>query len=528
MSSFDSNDFYGRKSNVGMKIAGIAGVVAVVAGGCAAAYAFSDTVKNQVKLAFSQPEDYFEWVYEKNTTELAEICGTNYQQGLDRQENGTSGWAELRLEPTQEVRDYLIDDLSGDDDPDDAEQQLMEIIRSTDSIALKADGIVRSNAASGQFTLIRNDNDIISNDMVIDLDDMRLFSRVPELTDRWITVDLGEAAEEYLSGENLLRRPDDRPEAQAVADTVHKYGMMLVQDVSTVTVEKKQPVQISGISVEYTEMIAELSADQLLNTIQSLVDAASTDETLQKLAADDQAFRSAMLDAGDKIRELRALGITGGETVKLITYVDAAGTIRGCYITMGSDLAFFAAVGMADDTLAGELKFSVAGKKILGCKLDASRSGAAVSGTASCTISTGYGSDETINLSFSDVEIVNLERGYCNGSFTMTVTDDDIPPIALTLSSDGSSQSIAYALEIEDISIGTLKLIYATEDGGEVAVPERSGAYEYDPYDSDASPADYVDKAAVQNYIETVMQRLGFSEDVAQEAGESIEYFYYD
>jgi hypothetical protein len=46
-------------NKVGLKIAGIAGLTAVLAGGCIAAYAFSDIAKNQVRLAFSKPDNYF-------------------------------------------------------------------------------------------------------------------------------------------------------------------------------------------------------------------------------------------------------------------------------------------------------------------------------------------------------------------------------------------------------------------------------------------------------------------------------------
>ena len=72
MSTF-YGDMYGeRRKRFGLKLGGIVGVAAVIAGGCAAAYAFSDTVKNQVKLAFSSPQDYFTWVCEKNADDFSE------------------------------------------------------------------------------------------------------------------------------------------------------------------------------------------------------------------------------------------------------------------------------------------------------------------------------------------------------------------------------------------------------------------------------------------------------------------------
>lgn len=513
MSAFDS----GR--GIGMKIAGIAGVVAVLAGGCAAAYAFSDTVKNQVKLAFSDPEDYFEWVYEKNTTDLAERCGTGYQQSIGRRDDGETDSAELRLEPSQEFRDYLIDELFYD--PDEA-QEIADVIGSTDSIALKMDSVLRGNAVSAGITLLRNDSAVTSLDAAADLDAMQLYGRVPELTERWISMDLAAASEELLS-QSALRGTGDWPEAQEISDMVKRFGMMFVQDVRTVTVEKKQPVQVSGISVEYTAMTAELTADQFLNTVQTMLDAASTDSTLQKLIADDTSFRSAMMDASDSIRELRSYDLSGSQTVRFITYVDGMGVIRGHYLTIGSDFAYFGAVGMEKDHLAGELKLSALGKKVLGGKLDATRDGDTFSGAASCTIASSYGDDTTVNFSFDDVEIVNAEQGYFNGVLKLTASVEDFPGMALTFSSDGSSQTVSYPLEVEDMSVGTLKLIYAREAGGSVSVPDGAGAFAVDPESSyDIAWQDYVGEAEFRQYLTDTMQKLGFSASTADDAVDSL------
>lgn len=520
MSAFDS----GR--GIGLKIAGIAGVLAVLAGGCAAAYAFSDTVKNQMKLAFSEPQDYFEWVYEKNTTDLAERCGTGYQQSIGRRNDGETDCVELRLEPSEEIRDFLIDEIFYDE-LDENEQELADVIRSTESLALKMDTVTRGNAVSAGITLMRNDGAVTSADAASDLDAAMFYARVPDLNERWISMDLAAFSEELLDGQGSLRRTGDLPDAQEIADMVKRYGMMFVQDVNDVTVEKKQPVQISGVSTEYTAMTAELTADQFLNTVQTMLDAASTDSTLQKLMGDDVSFRSAMMDASDSIRTLRSYDLNGGDTVKMITYVDGMGVIRGHYITVGSNFAYFGALGMEKDHLAGELKLSVMGKKILGGKLDATRDGDVISGTASCTAASGYGDDVTINFSFDDVEIVDAEQGYFNGVLKLTASEEEFPTIALTFSSDGSNQTVSYPLEIEDMSVGTLKLIYAREAGGTVSVPDGAGAFAVDPESSyDIAWEDYVSETELRAYLTDVMQKLGFSESAANDAIVIADSFY--
>lgn len=512
MSAFDS----GR--GIGLKIAGIAGVLAVLAGGCAAAYAFSDTVKNQVKLAFSEPQDYFEWVYEKNTTDLAERCGTGYQQSIGRRSDGETDYAELRLEPSEEIRDFLIDEIFYGE-LDSNEQELADVIRSTESLALKLDSTVRGNAVSAGISLMRNDSVYTSAEAAADMEAGLFYGRIPDLTERWISVDLTALTDELSDVQGSLRRTSDLPDAQEIADLVKRYGMMFVQDVNNVTVEKKQPVQISGVSAEYTAITAELTADQFLNTVQTMLDAASTDSTLQKLMGDDTSFRSAMMDASDSIRELRSYDLNGGDTVKMITYVDGMGVIRGHYITVGSNFAYFGALGMEKDHLAGELKLSVMGKKLLGGKLDATRDGDIFSGAASCTVASSYGEDATVNFSFNDVEIVDAEQGYFNGVLKLTASEADFPTIAMTFSSDGSNQTVSYPLEIEDMSVGTLKLIYARQDGGTVSLPDSAGAFAVDPESSYAVDwEDYVSETELRTYLADLMQKLGFSEAAANDA----------
>lgn len=521
MSTFYSDNMYGNGKKTGLKIAGIVGVVAVLAGGCAIAYGVSDTIKNQVKLAFSKPDDYFEWVYEKNTTDLADSIAANYQKSLDQRDEGMNFNAELRYEPTQEFRDELVSEFFGYSDDSRELQEAIDIIKGADSVALSMDMGVRGNAFDENMAFKLNDNTIMSVEAAADFDQSYLAARVPDLTERWLSFDFSAAMEEMLDGENISLNRSDWPEAQEFADTVKKYSLMAVKDMHNVTVEKKSPVQISGISTEYTAMTAELTADQFLNTLQAVVDAASADETLKKLTPDAASFQRAMLDAGDSIRQLREYDLSG-TTLKYVTYVDATGTIRGHYITAGSDFAYFGAIGMEGDAIGGELKLSASGKKLFGAKLDATRDGLSFSGQAVITAaSSSGGDDETVTLNFSDFQIVDLEKAYCSGTFTIEMPYAEIESITVDLSSDGSSQTIAYHLTVDEFDAGDLKLVYAFDKGGDVAVPDRSGAYELGSDLDDFDIMEYVDESALTQYVKDVASKLGFSQETCDKLDEA-------
>ncbi len=511
-------------NNLGMKIAGIAGVVAVIGGGCAAAYAFSDTVKNQVKLSLSKPEDYYEWVYEKNIADLSDCAAKSAQEQQDRRNNGSSATVSLKLEPSAELKDMAAEFL-GDSD-DDASKQIKNIVQNASSVALTADAAVRGNSAAEKLAFLLNDEQIVSAELMADMDGSRIFGRVPELSERWVTADIGEAMAEAMDGAKVVLRQEDMPQPQEIGDMIGKYCNLLIQEIGDITVEKKQPVPISGLTVDYTALKGTITEEKVLDTLQNLLDTATVDTTLEKMVPDSESYQQALLDAGDQLRELREYGLGMSNPLEVETYVDATGTIRGYKIWMGTDFNFFGAVGMSGDQLAAEAKFAAGESSGFKFCTDATRSGEAFSGTGMGSIST-YGDEaEEIGFSYSDLKIVDAKNGYFSGNVTLKIPDESIGDINLQLTSDGSSQSITYPMNIEGKSIGNLIMTYAVHEGGEASVPDRSGAYEVDVEDMDFEIQDYVTKDELKNFIHDVMSRLGFDDNLIPQVTDEVDYIY--
>ncbi|HAG13316.1 MAG TPA: hypothetical protein DCG49_05580 [Ruminococcus sp.] len=493
-------------SNVGLKIAGVVGVVAVLGGGCAAAYAFSDTVKNQVKLATSSPEDYFHWVYDKNVADLADGSAAAYQKGLDRTNGSAATHCELRFTPSEDCKSLVLEQI-GADDSGETGKRISDIVNNMNTVVLSADAAGGGNGLSEQFKLLVNDTEVTSAEAAADLEGQSIYMRVPELSERWINMplDLGESGSTF----DFAMNPGAYLSASDLSGLISKYCLLPVQDLQTVTVEKKQSVNIGAISTEYTAMTVDLTLDDVVNIVSKITDAASTDETLLKLAPDQDAFTAALVDIGENIRTA-AENVDSTETVKFTTYVDATGTIRGFYVAPDQQNSFFAGVGMQDGQLAASVQLSALGTDYIKMSAKSDTSG---NGDFKCTLD-----DLSFSGTFSDLHISNPEKGYVTGN--LTINYEDYEAIPVTFSEDGNGQKITYELNLEGTDYGSLELYYSMNSDLAPIEPDKSSALEVK--DNDFNVMDYTNQDDLTEYVTTVLTRLGLDEEDAKSVGMSV------
>lgn len=498
-------------NGAGMKIAGIAGVLVVLAGGCGAAYAFSDTVKNQVKLAVSSPEDYYEWVYEKNTNDVAALFENSYQNYSDRLE-GSSGEVVLQFAPTEDAKAFLIEDSLGSS----GSQMLTDWINGINSLELAIESNSSDSIANGTFKLRRNDTDVTSMEIAADLNADTAFMRIPDLTQRWLGMDLSDALEDADMG-TLTGAPAAGLEPSEIAACVAKYSEILYENAGHITLNKKESVRIAGFTTEYTAITAAVSANDLLDRMIRLTDTASTDAVLKQLFPEETDFSGMMLDAGDELRGLRDSGLAGSGMMNVITYVDMTGTIRGYYIKSGNEFSVFCANGMKDKQVGAELQMTVQGTNLVDLEASATADGGSFTGTLKASVNNGSGDPMNISASFTDLEVVDAEKGYFNGLLKIDLPEIDT--IELTFSSDGSAQNISYPLVVEDMAVGDLTLRYTIQENGSATMPDTSDAYQMD-MNGNFELGEYITEAELEAYVTGVMERLGFSSEDAAQFGE--------
>ena len=202
MSTF-YGDMYGeRRKRFGLKLGGFLGVAAVIAGGCAAAYAFSDTVKNQVKLAFSSPQDYFTWVCEKNVNDFSESFAGSYQEMLDLRSSGMTSHAEAQITLTEDGKNALQSQKlpeTGSLYGQVFAQQAANVLSNMDSIGFTADISEKGSGAAQNIGLTMNGKSIVSVQTASDIKDKLFYVRVPELKEQWLGIELSSFWEKTFS-----------------------------------------------------------------------------------------------------------------------------------------------------------------------------------------------------------------------------------------------------------------------------------------------------------------------------------------
>ena len=217
------------------------------------------------------------------------------------------------------------------------------------------------------------------------------------------------------------------------------------------------------------------------------------------------------------------------DAVTLKTYIDAAGKIRG-FSAEDDATEVFAVFGKDSDDIRGEIYSKTGDNKGFSVELTAKEeSKGKYSGQIDMELPHEEYDDDTwettttmqsYTLTFKDFEIVNEDKGYFNADVSIIVPDMD--PIDIDFKSSGKEQEVSYNISFEGKDFGTVTLGFSSEDGAKVEKPDESNAYiinadEIDSFDIN----DYITRDNVESWAKNVLTKIGFSDDLADDAAKS-------
>ena len=512
----------------GAVIGGItAGVLVVAVGGGVAAYNFSDLVKNQVKLRISKPDDYYTWVTEKNTSETAAQLAESYRTYLDMQKDGQAAKTDVIFDLSDEATEMLSSVLA------ESDMENMGALNNLEQVKLTVDAKVKDSAVSGNILAAINEKEVISLDMAADYNAMDVFFRIPGLSDQWMTAVNGDDMVE-LTGESPSTSITDMSEIitpEELESLIIKYSDLYNSYVSDVTIEKKEEVAISDITVNYT--VAEMTLDsakmeEIENGFQNAV---KEDELLKEIIVDRLKAMTAeeyeeSLSDSDETADEEIIGESDEpQSLVIRTYIDAKGGIRGIsasnpedsgdevHFVIGQDeaeiRAEFIALEESEETLRMDIALTEKDEKTY-------------DGTVS-VVSDG----EEISAEISDLTVVNEKKGYMSGNISAKI---DEQTFALALSADDNSQTASCDVVIEGTNYGKLTITSVDEKGAEITLPDKAEAFDINGEDVDF-PNDYVDQDKMTAFAKEVLMSVGLdeetSDELAAEFGDSIYNSYY-
>ena len=357
------------KKSKGKKAAMIGGIsAAVVVGGGAAAYAFSDTVKNQVKLRLSKPEKYYAWVTEKNSSTLGEMLSEGYKKRLDNMKKGQQVDLSVYYEANDNVKDLIIDELFGGRGNDDDADQIIDVIQNIDKVSLSGSLSAKKGNMKTNVGLDVNDDRIVSFDVAGNTDEMNYFFRVPELKEQWLGVDASDLGEEAGMSEiveaykEILKDPGSFLSPEDLETEVNRYAGVWSSYVDEVKLEKSEEIDICDITVNYTVATVELNDKDMDKLELEFLKELKNDKVIKKIITDkldlmdEDEFEDEIQDEIDSVKEdLEDDDYDKDTIVTIDTYIDATGTIRGFNFDSDGNSVFMA-LGKDGDNIRGELR----------------------------------------------------------------------------------------------------------------------------------------------------------------------------
>ena len=533
----------------GKKAALIGGIsAAVIVGGSAAAYGLSDTVKNQVKLRLSKPEKYYAWVTENNSEALADVLSEKYAKALDKMEDGQRVKLKFSYAPTDEAKEEILEELIGsdyEDSDDEDDEQLRNIINKHDEYALSVDYSAKNGNINSNFGVDLSGERVLSFEAAADMEAFDLFFRVPELKEQWLNFELGieekiddtDAAEYFDVYKDIVKDPASLLTPDELKKEINRYAGVWSNFANDVEVEKKESVDISDITVEYTVATVEMTEKDIAEFGMALLEELRDDEIAKKIITeklditDEEDYVSDISEAIDDIKEEIEDDELDDEEISLTveTYIDFTGTVRGLRFTNEYDDEFFMAIGMDDGNTRGVITFTEDEEETFSAKLvldnySIIKKNQEYSGYLSIN---SEDLDDEIKVEFNDFKVENEDKCYFDGDIVINIPDVD--PIKFTCKTNGKKEEISYELVVDGTDYGKFALEYVLEDKISLDMPDKGDAYVIDAENTDDFEFEkYVSQKEFSKFINGILDDIGFTGDTAKDLADEITEDLYD
>lgn len=510
------------KKKTGAKVAAVGvGAAVLLGGGGVAAYNLSDYVKNQVKLATMDAPEYYEWVMEENAAKAADSIAESYDEYIDLLGKGQKADVAFKYEASDAVKELLLTDLPASDET----QPIIDLVNDIKSVSMGVNAQVKDNNMVGSVYANLNDESLVTIDMAVDYENLACYYRIPELKEQWLGMDLSEAMTQAEADAEFSavmdkvtafsENPADILSVKELDELITKYSTLWCSDVKNAELEKKKDVKIGDITVEYTVITAEIDGKTAYNMLESYVKTASEDKLLKEIVTErleicsGDEFDTVLDEALTSLEDEKESMTEDDTTIDLITYVDPKGVVRGVSLVdpEGTEVIDYV-IGLEDDDVYGELSLDLGEDGTYSAVLEAVKKKDAYTGD----IEVFAGSDTVATVGFKDLEVVDEKMGYVNGVVSFTLPEID--PIELNLSSDGKSQEISLALNIDGTDYGKFIITTSSEEIEKVEMPDVKDAFMIDAETADLEG--YVTEDEAMTFVSDLLAKLGIDEEMAE------------
>lgn len=487
-----------KKKPIGAIVGGSVAGLAVVGG---LLYAFVPTVQNSVRMTFMKPENYYAWVEKNSAESMTKDFTKQYGTMLSttNSKDGTASEVSMKIEIDPAIAEQIgMTDLS--------------------SIEITGKTQTKDGKAALDAELSMNDSKLVGAKLITD-EEGTIYIQLPGLTDSTLKID--EATMQALLEEQGMDMSevtdmmggfsmDDLPTEKEVGDLLNTYTNIIFDTVENVTLEKGVECEAVDTESKYSTLTVELNEADAYDILLAYINELQNDSVVQKYAekyADvtKEDYKEALKDAKDSIKEEKA-DLDKDELkdnyVEMIVYVDKTGTIRGRSFTVYEDgekmddfsLSYLAV--QEKDTTAFEMLLNIDGTEMK-LEVEDTEKSDKHNGTMNFTAE-----DIAVGITYKNVETVDEEKGYINGSFTLDV--ESLATVTLDCKSDGKGQEYVLSAKAAGMQIGTITVSMKEAKSEKIEIP-TGDVYSIDDIEAFAETIDT--DALLEN--ETIAQLLG-------------------
>ena len=423
-----------KKKGKGGKIAAIVlscvALIAVIIGGCL--FFAKDKLGNTIHKTFDKPKDYYSYVEKKNLSNLSEKSGAEYAtKVLDQMKTDNRTITEtIKVKVGPRGKDFTaLASTAGID------------LSWLDSVGLTYVVGAQDSKFKLSMSPILNDTKLATVLMLMDFKEGKIIGSVPELTDKYLGLSLGDSAQFEDSAEQFEKifgiyeeMAKAIPSPEKLEEMALKYYEIVMEQVETME-KSKSKLEVDDVSEECTLLTMELSSKELQKILKSLTKELSKDKDVEKIfmdlydsmsEIDESISGEKMYEDFQKSLEKLDQSIEDVEIEKFImeTYVNKEGEIVGRTVTIkanGESVTVIYANPRKDDNVGLELSVK-ASKEETSFSLTAV--GKEKDGKYNGDMKLKVGDKKVATCSIEDYDVEEAKKGNFSGNITIKPGSD--------------------------------------------------------------------------------------------------------
>lgn len=293
-------------------------------------------INNLIRKTFSSPESYYQYVEKKAMGESYSLGGELYDslilESLNVYDKSVS--SEISVELGKDGEELLeLAGLAGVD------LSWLKSVQGEMNFSIK-DNMLRMGIGASV-----NKDDIVSGNIIMDVENGEMFLQIPELTKTYMGIYMEDSLSSYdyrqfqeFQAQQEMSRDLVKalPSESQVEKLLKKYTTLALKSVDDVSMGSKT-LKVDGIQQKYTELKVTFDSDTMQNMMESILEEMADDREIEKLIvnvvdAAGEDGEEAYADFQDSIDDmLDDMEYYMGDSAKIVmkVYVDGKGEIKG-------------------------------------------------------------------------------------------------------------------------------------------------------------------------------------------------------